>query len=986
MRSLCISLSLWLILSPFAAAQPATGATKKIRILSSHGWSLSIGIDDGAVARALKEDPERVKVERIDYEILYYSNGRYLLHAPKGLKKEHLPKKEAAPVRQEEIEVIESARSITIVRPKTYYPLFEKLLEYSRDRADNDAYVPGVRRQTALLQEFRSPTGDALEMLTLGGVPPGDAWIETFSSVYELLVEGKTVQVTIIGKPAGGFSRVKPALEKRLREIKEPALLINTGGIGIDTDFGASQYGMLDAMLQTGLRLITFSPGDIKYSWAGLLKRATEGPEQDRPILLASNLKPKEPTDARPVKRSHVAVIDGIRIGVLSLLPPRANALLTQNALPWTIEEPAAAARALIMDLRVKEKVDLIAAVSHLNSEENARLLDEAPGIDILLGTTLGERATRRRNSVELTGWGSEKHARPALIASPSEFSFDEIALEFQPGPEGQELVHIEELSGPTGPYRNFDPELAALEEHLFGFFNQGRTPVLPDPRLLWPRSKRLKLTYDAPEFWNLAAEAARRRAGAEIALLRVRSTNNNNIPGELTESFVSSWLGARERLVRVTLPGSALRALLPRVVYPEFPVFDFSERMRDSELRLAQAGLERRGRVSQLPLGEQELYTVVTTEDLLKHAEQLPPLNEAVKTRPLNLTLDQVVMDFLHERRRRLDQDAREFFHQRVKSDFGGTVAAAAKGLDKDALDRTLGEQKARAAADARTAYEKDIRWMAEGLAPEHPVWRLDLRELSAYFANTQLNNEGPFSQVRDARIQSVNQVYGLGSAKVFSELYVEKWRWDVGVSAKYGKVIIKPRGILPIENKTQDQFLAETELRHRSLRLESGGAGYSLGPFINASYDTEFTENPGLPIRRLIWLKPGVKLFEGTRLRELRVSGVSQTDRSTPREKTQFGYEVGYEFVSPLPRSKIVFQSKGSYLQFAPHHMDTLSDLRRQLNLSGKLRVPVYDNLQLNPFVDFYLFDSKVLPERGYNILFGVALEFSHLWKPVY
>lgn len=130
----------------------------------------------------------------------------------------------------------------------------------------------------------------------------------------------------------------------------------------------------------------------------------------------------------------------------------------------------------------------------------------------------------------------------------------------------------------------------------------------------------------------------------------------------------------------------------------------------------------------------------------------------------------------------------------------------------------------------------------------------------------------------------------------------------------------------------------------------------------------------------------KRSVGAIEGSRLRELRVSAVAQTDRSTPREKTQFGGEIGYELVSPLPGSKVLFQSKGSYLQFAPHHMDTLADLRRQLNLSGKLRVPVYDNLQLNPFVDFYLFDSKVLPERGYNILFGIALEFSHLWKPFY
>ncbi len=937
MKPILVALAL-LYAGPLLAQSPEP--RRKLRILSASGWTMGINSDlTLALERLLKEEADHIKVEKIEYELPYYSDGHYLLDLPKGLTKDQLPA--SMPPSGEELDILESQRSILLAESQAAFPLLEKLLQYAHDGDDDSSYSPSVRRKKARIETIATKAG-ALRALAVGEAPVSEAWSRTLAMHYRLLVDGKKVRVTILGKRYGGLSFVLPALEKRRRELKEPILLLNLGTIALPPKYGADPHVSLKLMMDAGLRLVAFAGNDLENAEA-LLKAAQEGPEEERAILLATNLKPKDPAMGSPLRRFHVETVGGIKIGLISLLSRVDEVTVDRKGLPWTVGDPIAAARETVPELRFKEDVDLVVAVSHLSTQEDA-LLQQVPGIDLVLGDTTAEIATRRRTVVELTDWSQEVHYKPALKTRPSYFTYGEVAAEFRSNAGAWELARVEEVPTPSGPYLPRDPATAALEERVLGFFDTARRLVLPDPRGLWPLAKKPKMTYAAPEFWNLAAHLVRRRTGAEVALLRVNWLNSN-APGEVTESFASTWFDSDERLVRFRLDGRSLRSLLPRVIYETFPVEDSDPRRRWTDgVWLAQAGLDEKGLVHGTPIRDEEDYEIVTTEDVMRQTEALPGLKAATNARTEDSTLDQTVLPWL--------------------------------------IERNAGSS---ASPDARTAYESEIRSMAEGVTPEHPVWRLHLRELSAQFTNTQIHNEGPFSQVKDARTQSISQVQGQGAARLFSELYWGRWRWDLGTTSRYGKVILRPRGAPEFENKTQDQFLLETELRHQTWRFERG---ISAGPFMNASYDTEFTPpvTPGIPIRRFFALKPGLKVFEGAALKDLHVAGVVLTDRSTRQARTEYGFETGFEWMSSLPRSKATLQTKATYLQFAPNRLDTPADLRRQLELGAKLSVPVFGNLRLSPFTDFFLFDSKLTSERGYNLVFGVSFEFSQLWKPVY
>lgn len=922
---------------------PAAEPARRLRIFSAKGWTMGVHPDLlGPLERVLRDDPDRVRLDRVEYELVYHSGGRYLLDMPKGLAKDQLPSGTPSP--RGVVEVLESQRSILLAEPAGEYPLLEKILTAAGDGRDPEAYRAGARRVTG---RFETMSGPSREFRLLGvGSDAADArWHWTFAMRYSLLVDGNPVLVTIFGKPYGGLSAVLPALARRRKEIKDPSLLVNLGTVGLPEQYRLDPAKTLRLMLDAGLRLTAFDPDDFEYAWDALLQAAGEGPPEGRAILLATNLRAKDHALPNPVKRLHVETIDGVKVGVMSLLTPRAELILRRKNLPWTIADPVVAAREAVAELRFTEKVDLVVAVSHLSTEEDTNL-NQVPGIDLVIGDTSGELSTRRRTVVEVQDWRREAHYRPILRARSSYFSFGEVGVELRPSGSGWEPARVEELTGPVDAHPPRDPEIAAIEERVYGFFDSVRRPVLPDSRALWPGGKKPRTIYREPEFWNIAAQVLRRKTGAEVALLRVNWLNSNS-PGVVTESFAGSWFDSPERVVRFRLDGASLRSLIPRVVYEPDADRDDGRRRYADQVWLAQAGLDETGRVHGLPIRDEEFYEVVTTEDVLRKTDELPGLKAAADARTEAATLRDSVLPALIER-----------------------------------------YEAASVSTAARTAYETEVRSLAEGATPERPVWRLHLRELSAQFSNTQLHNEAPFNQVKDARIQSVSQVQGQGTARLFSEYYQRRWRWDVGATARYGKVILRQRNAPPLENKTQDQFLTETELRHQTWRFERRARGYSAGPFLNASYDTEFTPSvtPGVPIRRFFSLKPGMKVFEGSRLKDLRVAAVIQRDYSTPLRKTVYGFESGFEWIGSLPKSKATLQAKANFLQFEPNRFDTLSDLRRQLELSAKLGVPIVGNLRLSPFVDFFLFESKILPQRGYNLVFGVSLEFSRLWKPVY
>jgi hypothetical protein len=86
------------------------------------------------------------------------------------------------------------------------------------------------------------------------------------------------------------------------------------------------------------------------------------------------------------------------------------------------------------------------------------------------------------------------------------------------------------------------------------------------------------------------------------------------------------------------------------------------------------------------------------------------------------------------------------------------------------------------------------------------------------------------------------------------------------------------------------------------------------------------------------------------------------------------------------PATRRKLLLlAAEAAYRWFAHGRVENAGELESELDSRLRLRHPISSGLTLGEFVDYYRFRSKVFPRTGYNLTFGLALEFSFLWKPV-
>jgi hypothetical protein len=765
----------------------------------------------------------------------------------------------------------------------------------------------------------------ALAGFSLESRPSGRGWSVTVAMRYRLKVDGRPVVLIHGGRTQGGLERLSAGLGEALAPGSTPAVALAVS-VGVPEILGIPKDAGLALFLRAGVRLVAMDFQDLEWTWNELAAYAREG----KMTVIATNLKPKTPGSIPTVPYA-IEEVAGVKIGILSLIPSYGASRVAAQGIPAEVQDPVDAAREAIRELQAEKKVDLIVAVSHLSDVEHAKLLDFAPGIGLMISETTGELtyASSKKTTVELSGWAGESHIRPFLNAHWPGHSVYEVGLTFRPSEFGLTPVRAEEVERP------FSDELAlgTEMESVLDWFLRPQGIALPDPRRVWPSTGTQKLVYAAPEFWNLAAVGVHRRLKTELALLRVNPLGSN-VTGGLGPQFVQEWCKGQERLVIAELPGSALRGLLGRISVITPPIDETSRAKRrryESETVLAVSGLSPDGRVGGLPLSDQEVYEAALSENLLLRVDELPQF-AGVSTRAVSETLTDVVL---------------------------------AEVKDKPA---------------------EALRDPFAGRSPDALLWRLNLRELSVFFANTQVRDNEPFTQTRDARTRAIDQIFTQAAAKLFSEVYKGKWRWDAGLLADYSRLTLKPKGAPAVTNTTKDQWSLETEVRHRTWAIEAGRARLGLGPFANVAYETQFTDPIGVPRKQILRNKAGIKLFEGFVLKDLSLAAATETDYSFPTPRTQYGYAAGLTWEAPLPRTSAQAHFDASYLEFFLTHKDTAADLRRKLEANAKLTVPVWKTLALNPFVSYFLFQGKTFPTVGHHIQFGVSLSFNRLWKPIH
>ncbi len=859
------------------------------------------------------------KVRGTDTEITYTDGARFVLDGPEDLTAEEL-NRTTDYADAGPLEMIEGGYSV-LVPPQEGLEAFAAALD---EKAR--AYF-SVERHTARLLAGTTPSGIKFTAASLPHLGSKPLWEPTLALRQRAQLDGRESVFNTIAVPLG-----LNGINRRMAELgsdKRAAAMLSLGAGGwlSGTVLKSGPARTIKYMQDTGADIAALELADLVNFWRWTRESAVSV-SSAAPEFICTNLKVSDPALGALIKPYALRRLGGENVAIISLIPFNEAVRAELEGTPFEVTDPSdqEALYKLITELRGEKKARMVIAVASRGRESLAALLG-MPGIDALIGPKTWDNESGKRTRVELRKWNKERHTGPALMVFPDSRGSGELRAEF--GPRGA-LTAIESLPPPADTrepllYR----EHVYLKERIIRHFIGAGDALLPDVSSLGE-----EVMFGIPDFFTLAANIARNAFGAEISVLKVEPFSSG-IPGDTPSAMVRSWLGPDEPLVLVKAPGFFLRDFITKKVPPREPGSIYRPASYAAAEQFAVSGLDAEGLLAGLPVNPSESYLAVLPESLVKgkpFIKRLPPPAGAPAS--------------LH-----------------------GAVTAGLKAL----------REKNPARADWVKA-----SWAATSpVTPPRDIWRINLRNFSLEAVNTAVSGPAGYANVSESRLSADSQTRFQGSARLFSEYYSGRFRLDAGVSADYGRTVLRPRAAPRLTTESVDQLVYQGELVYRMKNYNGKLGRLVLGPYASAAYDTEFSRADGVPLRKVLRGSGGIKLFEGAVMQELYAGLTTEQVYTYSPGRTKHALESGFRLSTPLKGTALVLSADGNYRRFARSRFDTVYDLKDRLDLNLKVSTRLYGDVMISPFVNYFLATGKKLGGAGSNLTTGFALEYSRLFK---
>jgi len=275
-------------------------------------------------------------------------------------------------------------------------------------------------------------------------------------------------------------------------------------------------------------------------------------------------------------------------------------------------------------------------------------------------------------------------------------------------------------------------------------------------------------------------------------------------------------------------------------------------------------------------------------------------------------------------------------------------------------------------------------LLFTAQNLYALKDGWQLELKKIALNVTSTEVQNAETYKAagVSNARLTSDSQTLMQGTFNFAADYFAPKSFWSNTLLMEYGKTYLRPVGKDEITNENADKILITTDYTYRLWNIKDFLGGFEAGPFVNIGYETEFTPQDNIPLKKIIRGMAGAKLFEGKYLKSLYAAGVGEADYTYEPESTKFALEAGFKLENPI-REGLKVVSFGYYRNYLSESTERITDLQYELELDVRLDVMLYKNLSLAPFINYYAAEAKHFSGRGENLYTGLSLTYSTFFK---
>lgn len=894
--------------------------------------------------------------------IYFYSQGIYLWAEQMGVQVfQDFLQQELRPLQRETVQIIQTPDSL-ILEGHVPQRLLSHLVQTTLD--DVQKKLP-ITLQTAQLEIYPG----AIYLLRLPGAP------EQFSKHaehWEMLL-GLRVQatlnttdqreLTLIGKPVGEGTRRMTLLH----ELHTPnQLLVDSGNLleGLSSISTATlslqRSNSLAAIRQLGYFAINVGAQELQGGLDNLLR---EQEQYHLPLISATirqQGKPIFPSYRLAYAQDRILALIGIgdphELSALKdagLLSAETEILTPEQALQQALDE---------IEQELGHAPDAIAILTTLQGEGLKKLVQQAQGIDVVLGDLSASLQTRR----ETLNIVRDRQQLP-FVAHNHPHAIGILRLELE-----AEQLHLQNEMLPVT--FDIEPNLEFLRPIMRirqKAYHHALDTLMPD------LGEAIRKRTDLLQRFLNSAQTLRARQRLEGLHPMSDEDFLRLYPPRLTQElwgiFVSNLLLEAFQAEAVLLeapsdgiyvPGAWPRLLLYELLKQDdtLEIYYLQGEQLTRLLKLKKAdwisgGLSTDGsKIWNRPIQSNQYYRTLLASSIARKPEVYPLIKGARKR-------EELVNPY------RPSQNKEIIYLRNVLLDFFEQASHQGK-LETDVLTR-----------------------LSPHWEQKQGLFSIKVSDLQLNFSGYNVVNNQNYSAVRETRVTSPNSLNYGGRSKLSLIFDNETLSFTQTLSARYeGLSLLDEASQQNKFTESQDDLLFSSELQLNIFEFPAFGREIQLIPYLEGVYDTEFTPTikPNTqetnPRQAELSGVVGLTIPPEPMLKAFKTGVALRRDFNVPNN-LELGINLKWDHQYPLS-SNLLWSNTLDMKYYWPSPNDNASSLGLIAQWISALKLSLTDNLSLRFFADTYLFQGKLpsTAQPGFSLILGVGLAYDRLWKPIY
>ncbi len=262
---------------------------------------------------------------------------------------------------------------------------------------------------------------------------------------------------------------------------------------------------------------------------------------------------------------------------------------------------------------------------------------------------------------------------------------------------------------------------------------------------------------------------------------------------------------------------------------------------------------------------------------------------------------------------------------------------------------------------------------------AQQQPELKANFRRIGLELSSTNVTHSKEYQNSPVTQLNTDSQSVVKGVFDFLLEYNRDNLRWNNAIYAEYGETKVKPVDEPAETNETADKIVFSSDYAHKLFKFKQ----IDFGPMAAAEYQTEFTANDDAPRSKILRAKAGLKLFDGTYVKDLYIAGIGEYDMTySDAHVSKSAGEIGWR-IEKSPRDGVMFSTDGYYRRYFSFSRYVGTDLKYDLNLTARMDVNISDTLTFGPYLSYRYARSREADAAGSNLTIGVSFAYKDLFS---